>query len=656
MHFRVHSAASTNGVFRAVLLGAAVICAGRTSVEAATIFVRGSATGAGNGTSWINAFTTMTAATAVATAGDEIWVAAGTYSGLVTLPNAVSILGGFGGSEVLSSQRNPKVYITTLSGGGGTRLVINSDGDSTTRLSGFVVTGGHVSSPEFGGGMELVNSNAVIERCVFSANTAEVIGGAVNIRGGAPSFINCVFTSNNGGWGGGAVSIVDNGAPTFSNCLFHANQAWEGGAVAIQDGAPSFIGSTIANNAATVGEGGGVSDASRRSSFKNCIIWGNTAASTGTRSFYATPGVPGATVASDSVIGGGWLGGNVDQDPRFLNPAAGYFQLKPEGHDGPGSPKSPAIDTGDTTVAIAGQTDLDGNTRVFPTAGRIDMGAYEFTDCNGNGILDLCDTSCNAAAGACNVTGCGQSADCNGNGVPDTCDSCSVVAPPGSEPGAVAKNRYISFAPKNAGQKTALRVTLTTLPAPFQSFNGTKMWVAAPATTCENSGQVGPSCTGATFWAARLSCDPVFLDWSTYGTVHVYDDEIVPNATYDIQAVGCLCDTAVETNYSASLTVTTTVLWGDITGSCSVSPCTPPDGITDIVDVTAVNDKFQNLASGPSKTRTDLDPNVPNRLVDMMDKVRVLDAVSSPTYPFTGPTQCPPPGGGGPPPEGGGEE
>jgi hypothetical protein len=43
-------------------------------------------------------------------------------------------------------------------------------------------------------------------------------------------------------------------------------------------------------------------------------------------------------------------------------------------------------------------------------------------DCNGNGLLDVCDLDCSTPGDYCAAFGCGQSADCNGNGNPDDCD------------------------------------------------------------------------------------------------------------------------------------------------------------------------------------------------------------------------------------------
>ncbi|HEY3243823.1 MAG TPA: hypothetical protein VGM03_10770 [Phycisphaerae bacterium] len=65
------------------------------------------------------------------------------------------------------------------------------------------------------------------------------------------------------------------------------------------------------------------------------------------------------------------------------------------------------------------------------------FGPFEVTDCNGNGIVDGCEVTCNlcdtlpsgsctpAVQAFCNVPGCGTAADCNGNLAPDACDVAS---------------------------------------------------------------------------------------------------------------------------------------------------------------------------------------------------------------------------------------
>ena len=83
--------------------------------SAQTIFVKNTATGANNGSSWADAFTTLDAAIAAAQPGQEIWIAGtAAYKPAQLTPSgkssfhikkAISILGGFAGTETNPSQR-----------------------------------------------------------------------------------------------------------------------------------------------------------------------------------------------------------------------------------------------------------------------------------------------------------------------------------------------------------------------------------------------------------------------------------------------------------------------------------------------------------------------------------------------------------------------
>lgn len=180
-------------------------------------------------------------------------------------------------------------------------------------------------------------------------------------------------------------------------------------------------------------------------------------------------------------------------------------------------------------------------------------------------------------------------------------DTCPPPDPPilpeDPEP-AMEKNRYVSFTPANAGCQTALHVTLVDLPSPFESFEGTQMWVGQPSEVSESAGQSGPT-PPPTFWAATLVCDSEnahSTDWSTIDVLHVYSEGIVPNATYEVQAIYEDCDTGDEDNYSAPLSITTSI-WGDVTGGCYYpTPCIPPDGAANFVDISAIVDKFNGLS------------------------------------------------------------
>jgi hypothetical protein len=108
--------------------------------------------------------------------------------------------------------------------------------------------------------------------------------------------------------------------------------------------------------------------------------------------------------------------------------------------------------------------------------------------------------------------------------------------------------------------------------------------------------------------------------------------------------IDCASDFGNESNYSDPLTVHTSV-WGDLVGNCTVIPCTPPDGVVNVTtDVTAVLDKFKNLPGAVMKARADLDPNLPEWLVNITDVTVCLDAFLGLTYPPTGwagPGGCP---------------
>ncbi|UCC31710.1 MAG: hypothetical protein JSU86_05400 [Phycisphaerales bacterium] len=197
------------------------------------------------------------------------------------------------------------------------------------------------------------------------------------------------------------------------------------------------------------------------------------------------------------------------------------------------------------------------------------------------------------------------------------------------------KVRYLSFSVSDVGQQQAIRVTMVDLPAPYDSWNGTKMFVGPPQTFCENAGKVSPPCPEvipvSEFKGATLQCAAEIREWSVEGVVHVYHEGIIPGARYDVQAADGGCDLGADGSYSDPLVVTMS-RWGDLVKSCAAWPCTPPDGIVGIpTDVTAVLDKFKNL--GPPlynpavvKVRADLDWETPNQRIDISDVTFCLDA------------------------------
>ena len=206
------------------------------------------------------------------------------------------------------------------------------------------------------------------------------------------------------------------------------------------------------------------------------------------------------------------------------------------------------------------------------------------------------------------------------------------------------KNRYLSFkipAPPPTGETTALRVTMSAMPGPancprmpdFSAFDDAEMWVGYEA-------YQGYLLYSGVF---RLQSTPYFRDWTTAvpgGVIQVADCNIVPCATYTVQAVSnAACDLFDPAAYTAPLVLTTTSVWGDVVGANNLAL---PNGIVDFVDISASVDRFKNAPGTQSRTWFDIAPNNPmqgvNFDIDFNDISTVVDAFKGLDYPFSGPT------------------
>lgn len=218
----------------------------------------------GNGTSWDDAFSTLTEALAVASSDDQIWVAKGTYtpsladrSASFHIPEGVEVYGGFAGIETSLNERNPENNVTILSGEIGKdgvadnsfTVVYFENVSETTILDGFTLTAGNANSekgeahPSRCGGAIYINGEngickPIISNCIISSNLGRD-GAAVfnNGRNGqsSPTFLNCTFANNEAGLDGGAIyndgRLNGNSHPTLTNCTFTRNMGTYGGAI-----------------------------------------------------------------------------------------------------------------------------------------------------------------------------------------------------------------------------------------------------------------------------------------------------------------------------------------------------------------------------------------------------------------------------------------
>lgn len=405
---------------------------------AAIRYVDGSlATGAGDGTSWADAYrgpTALTAAISASVSGDEIWVKAGTYRPSATgsrtasfvMRTGVGIYGGFAGTEAQRDQRSISANETILSGdllGNDTtstttfsdnsyHVVLGSSVASSATLDGFTIRAGNAnlasSNNDKGGGiLVLSNGQPTVRNCRFIANRCTFGGGAGYIFGAGGTFIRCEFIDNVGGTYGGAFDC-NNTNVTWESCLFRNNTASRAGAIesfgssqsrvtncifvanratGSNGGAAMWIGTssqvtmrncTLYANVAT-SLAGGIINTSGSSTVANCIFWANTGPG-GTTAANQVNNAGGTTTVTYSIVQGGFSGtGNLNSDPQFVDAAAGDFRLRDT---------SPALDSGaNASVPTGVTTDFAGNARFVDspaadsgsgTAPVVDRGALEW--------------------------------------------------------------------------------------------------------------------------------------------------------------------------------------------------------------------------------------------------------------------------------------
>lgn len=284
--------------------------------KADVIYVNPAAAGLNNGTSWANAFTTLSGALMAANNGDEIWVVHGVYKPVTQvdfngsggidareatfeIPDGVALYGGFAGTEVTREARDWQSNVTILSGdidnndvnldgnfiaettsnisgNNAYHVLYTSNVSVATIVDGFIVTAG---SAEFAGGVDDPNqdgggwynrlsgapnaSSPSIRNSTFQGNYASSEGGAIHntsgIAGGAVLSVieNCKFISNESNFAGGAISLGSFSAGNYQlhiiNCAFTSNEAYRRGGAIYLVGDHAIIDSTeFLNNKVTV--------------------------------------------------------------------------------------------------------------------------------------------------------------------------------------------------------------------------------------------------------------------------------------------------------------------------------------------------------------------------------------------------------------------
>jgi hypothetical protein len=256
------------------------------------IYVDADAAGYNLGTNWENAFISLESAFNVASSGNQIWIAAGTYkpseeNGTGTgedfytfkLKPGVAVYGGFLGMEYLLSQRNWTTNRVYLDGNLGSNRVFHvvtagSNCNEETILDGVTIRNGQASgataafrnganlfvsgsSPKFrnlsiyggtcgnyGANVYVENSEAEFDDCSIDSGNSDNQGGGIALYNSSARFNNCNIADNYAYGLGGGVNVAGTGTNLFNSCTFtenRANDSGSGGAFFVESSVSDLI-------------------------------------------------------------------------------------------------------------------------------------------------------------------------------------------------------------------------------------------------------------------------------------------------------------------------------------------------------------------------------------------------------------------------------
>ena len=255
-----------------------------TTLSATTLYVDNTSS---DGT-WPGAYTALQTALAAATSGDQIWVAAGTYtptSGTdrsisFNIPQGVKVYGGFIGGEAALDSRDWENNVTILSGNIGSSATSADNSYSVVKftrvsnqtvLDGFTIRDGQGSN---GGGIYIDGGG--------SGNSCQ------------PQLSNLIIINNYVTGNGGGLYLYGenygNASPVLTNCNISSNEAQNGAGLYLHGGSngnanPSIDRCIISGNLST-SKGGGLYlhpqyDGDCKPQISNTLLSGNEAVSSG---------------------------------------------------------------------------------------------------------------------------------------------------------------------------------------------------------------------------------------------------------------------------------------------------------------------------------------------------------------------------------------
>ena len=414
-----------------------------------------------------------------------------TFSG-----NSADVCGG-----MFNALSSPTLTNCTFSGnsagngGGGGMLNLYSSSPTLTNCT----FSGNSAPRNGGGGMFNAYSSPTLTNCTFSGNSAgNGGGGMVNCYSSSPTLTDCTFSGNSATTnGGGGMLNYNNSSPTLTNCTFSGNTVggFGGGMYNWYASSPTLTNCTFSGNSAYYGGGLYNTDYSSPT-LTNCILWD------GGGELYNQGSAPAVTNCD---VQGGYSGaGNIDDDPLFVNPAAGDYHLQPG---------SPCIDAGDNAAPSLPGTDFEGDPRILDG------------NCDGVAVVDMgvdeviSEFTITASAGDHgSISPSGDVVECGGNQTftisADPCYHIKDVLVDGQSVGAVSIYKFSDV----EGNRT--------IAASFDTDEFTITASAGDHGSITPSGEVTVECGGnQTFIISADPCyhiEDVVVDSQSLGAVSSY--------------------------------------------------------------------------------------------------------------------------------------